>query len=40
MPSLGATLMICCTPVLPMVSASVAETPLKMTMVSTPASLS
>src|SRR6516165_5415885 len=40
MPSLGLTLMICLTPVLPMISASVPETPLKMTMVSTPASLS
>src|SRR6516165_4386502 len=40
MPSLGLTLMICLTPVLPMISASVPETPLKMTMVSTLASLS
>ena len=39
-PSPGPTLMTCLTAVLPMISASVADTPLKMTMVSTPASLS
>src|SRR5262249_55209064 len=40
MPSPGATLMTCLTAVLPMISASVGEPPLKMTIVSTPASLS
>jgi hypothetical protein len=40
MPSPGAALMTCLTAVLPMISASVGEPPLKMTIVSTPASLS
>ena len=40
MPSPGATLMTCLIAVLPMISASVAEAPLEMMMVSTPASLS